>query len=146
MGTVRIDPPAPSAPSEKPTTAPNPSARATNDTSSMDRFSVDDGQAGACPGVHAAGHVEDTPIAEPEELALGRTRPVAATADQQHVTTLRDFRESCRDGPERDEHRVGRVALPPFLGLADIDQERAGGLQAGCLAYVDHARGSARRG
>jgi len=67
-----------------------------------------------------------------------RSRRRAAT-DEQHLLVARNFGQSTGQRLERNQSGLRRVAGAPFIGLAHIDQECAGGLAATCFVDLDGA-------
>src|ERR1035441_1325564 len=125
-GTVRMDPPPPSAPRLAPIS--RPAATASRITGSHHPAGAaaggHDGQPGARPGVHSPGQVDHLAALTGQHPG-GQGGPVAGAAHGDHGALWWQILEPGGKVAERDVPGAGGVPGPPFGGLAHVQQDPA---------------------
>src|SRR5450759_533083 len=125
-GTVRMDPPPPSAPRLAPISRPATTAiRITGSRHPAGAAAGGhDGQPSARPGVHSPGQVDHLAALMGQHPG-GQGGPVAGAAHGDHGALWRQILEPGGKAAERDVPGAGCVPGPPFGGLAHVQQDRA---------------------
>src|SRR5579864_3447738 len=119
MGTVRIEPPPPMAPSDSPITVPSTIARIACTGLSPD------GEALARPGDHAAGKVAHLGEARCRKHSCRHHAPIAAAADRDHLFGGVELAQTSPERVQGDMQRARNVAFAPFVELAHVHYDRA---------------------